>query len=75
MRSYSINWGKFLFFRWFPVSWTLQAVHVLDRKERAFRIGLELIPVAVIVTLASVCIYSWWVASVSYTHLTLPTKA
>ena len=46
----------------FPVSWTLQAVHVLDRKERAFRIGLELIPVAVIVTLASVCIYSWWVA-------------
>lgn len=62
MRNYSINWGKFLFFRWFPISWTLQAVHVLDRKERAFRIGLELIPVAVIVTLASVCIYSWWVA-------------
>lgn len=62
MRNYSINWGRFLFFRWLPISWTLQAVHVLDTKERIFRIVLELIPIAVIVALAVAGIYSWWVA-------------
>ena len=62
MRNYSINWGRFLFFRWLPISWTLQAVHVLDTKEKIFRIVLELIPVAVIVALAAAGIYSWWVA-------------
>ena len=62
MRNYSINWGKFLFFRWLLISWTLQAVHVLDAKERIFRIVLELIPIAIIVTLASISVYPWWVA-------------
>ena len=62
MRNYSINWGKFLFFRWLPISWILQAVHVLDTKEKVFRIVLELIPVAAIVALAAIGIYSWWIA-------------
>lgn len=62
MRNYSINWGRFLFFRWLPISWTLQAVHVLDTKEKIFRIVLELIPVAIIVALAVMDVYSWWVA-------------
>ena len=62
MRNYSINWGRFLFFRWLPISWTLQAVHTLDTKERIFRVVLEFIPIAVIVALAVAGIYSWWVA-------------
>lgn len=62
MRNYSINWGRWLFFRWLPISWTLQAVHVLDTKEKIFRIVLELIPVAVIVVLVAMGVYSWWVA-------------
>ena len=43
MRVYKIQWGKYLLFRWIAVSWILQAVHVLDRGERIFRILLELI--------------------------------
>lgn len=62
MRNYSINWGRFLFFRWLPISWTLQAVHVLDTKERIFRIIIEFIPVTALVTMAVADIYSWWVA-------------
>ena len=42
MRDYKIKWGKYLLFRWILVSWTLQAVHVLDKSERIFRIFLEL---------------------------------
>lgn len=60
MRNYSVNWGKFLFFRWLSVSWILQAVHVLDTKERIFRVVLELIPVAIIMAFAIVGICSWW---------------
>lgn len=62
MRKYSINWGKFLFFRWLAVSWTLQAVHVLDIKEMIFRIVLELVPVLAIVIMAVMGLYPWWVA-------------
>ena len=62
MRDYSISWGKFLFLRWLPISWTLQAVHVLDKKEMVFRIVLEMIPIAVIVWLAVVGVLSWWAA-------------
>ncbi|MCM1515092.1 MAG: hypothetical protein NC080_01525 [Paraprevotella sp.] len=61
MRNYSINWGGFLFFRWFPISWTLQAVHVLDKKEMLFRIILELIPVCLIASLAVFGMCPWWV--------------
>lgn len=62
MRNYSINWGRFLFFRWLFISWTLQAVHVLDTREKIFRIVLELIPVVVISALAAMSVYSWLVA-------------
>lgn len=62
MRKYSIKWGKFLFFRWLPVSWGLQAIHVLDIKEMIFRIVLELVPVLAIVTMAVMGLYPWWVA-------------
>lgn len=62
MRNYSIKWGRLLFFRWLPVSWCLQAVHVLDKSERNFRIALELIPILIIVGLAALNVYSWWVA-------------
>jgi hypothetical protein len=51
MRNYKIKWGKLLFIRWIVVSWILQAVHVLDKRERIFRIFLELLfllPVIVI---------------------------
>lgn len=44
MRNYKHNWGRFLFVRWLLVSWTLQAIHVLDKSERMFRIFIELIP-------------------------------
>ena len=40
----------------------MQAVHVLDRRRKSFSYRIGGVPVAVIVTLASVCIYSWWVA-------------
>lgn len=69
MRNYSVNWGRLLFFRWFPISWTLQAVHVLDRNERAFRIVLELIPVSIMVLLAAVGVFSWWVTLGAFTVL------
>lgn len=62
MRKYSIKWGKFLFFRWLPVSWGLQAVHVLDIKEMIFRIVLELVPVLAIVAMSVMGLYPWWVA-------------
>ena len=62
MHNYFISWGKFLFLRWLPISWTLQAVHVLDKKEMVFLIVLELIPIAVIVWLAVVGVFSWWAA-------------
>ena len=42
MRDYKIKWGKYLLVRWIMVSWILQAVHVLDKSERIFRIFLEL---------------------------------
>lgn len=71
MRNYSVNWGKFLLFRWLLVSWTLQAIHVLDARERFFRVILELIPVLFIITLAVVGFYSWWVAL--FLFLTLHT--
>lgn len=71
MRNYSVNWGKSLFFRWLLVSWTLQAIHVLDARERSFRVILELIPVLFIITLAVVGFYSWWVAL--FLFLTLHT--
>ena len=51
MRNYKIKWGKLLFIRWIIISWVLQAVHVLDKRERIFRIFLEflfLLPVIVI---------------------------
>jgi len=31
--------------RFFIIGWTLQAVHVLDKKERNFRITIEMIPI------------------------------
>lgn len=61
MRKYSVNWGKFLILRWLSVSWTLQGVHVLDMKEKIFRIVLEFIPTIVIVTLSIMGLYPWWV--------------
>ena len=62
MRNYSISWGRLLFCRGLPISWTLQAVHVLDKKEMIFRIVLELIPIAIIVWLAVADFFSWWAA-------------
>ena len=43
MRNYKYSWGKLLFIRWIIISWVLQAVHVLDKRERIFRIFLELL--------------------------------
>lgn len=43
MRNYKINWGKYLFFRWFVASWLLHGVHVLDKTEKSLRIVFELI--------------------------------
>lgn len=43
MRKYKIKWGKFLILRWILVSWILQAIHVLDKKEKLFRIVIEFI--------------------------------
>lgn len=61
MRNYKYNWGKFLFFRWFIVSWILQAVHVLDKSERRFRIVLEAVPTLIIVSFGLFGFYSWLV--------------
>lgn len=61
MRKYSVSWGKFLILRWLSVSWTLQGVHVLDMKEKIFRIVLEFIPTVGIVTLSIMGFYPWWV--------------
>ena len=66
MRNYSINWGKFLFIRWFPISWTLQAVHVLDKRERRFRIVLELIPITITIILASINVISWLIVFIFF---------
>jgi hypothetical protein len=60
MRNYSYHWGKLLFVRWLVVSWTLQAIHVLDKRERTFRIILELIPLTIIAVFAFIGLYSWW---------------
>lgn len=62
MRNYSVRWGKFLLFRWLLTSWVLQAIHVLDSREKIFRVVLELIPVSLIIVLAVVGAYPWWVA-------------
>ena len=48
MRTYSVNWGNLLFLRWLTVSWTLQAIHTLDKTEKAFRILLEVLLVVII---------------------------
>ena len=58
MRNYSVNWGKFLLFRWLFVSWTLQAIHVLDARERVFRVILELIPVLLIIAFIPKDVYA-----------------
>lgn len=61
MRNYKHNWGKFLIVRWFIISWTLQAIHVLDKSERCFRVILELIPFTVLVLLWAFGICHLWV--------------
>ncbi len=61
MRNYTYNWGRLLFFRWLIVSWTLQAVHVLDKREQIFRILIELIPLLFIGIFAWLGCYPWWV--------------
>jgi len=43
MRQYKLNWGRYLLFRWLPVSWTLQAIHTLDKTEKYLRLSFELI--------------------------------
>lgn len=60
MRNYSFHWGKLLVVRWLVVSWTLQAIHVLDKREQVFRIILELLFVVIFTTLAVFEAYSWW---------------
>ena len=60
MRNYSFHWGKLLVVRWLVVSWTLQAIHVLDKREQVFRIILELLFVVIFATLAVFEAYSWW---------------
>lgn len=59
MRNYRINWGKFLVIRWLPVSWCLQAIHVLDKSERRFRIAIELTP-AVVIAAATIVLGGSW---------------
>ncbi len=61
MRNYTYNWGRLLFFRWLVVSWTLQAIHVLDKREQAFRIIIELIPLLLIGILAWLGWYPLWI--------------
>lgn len=61
MRKYKYNWGRFLFVRWFLVSWTLQAVHVLDKSERMFRIILELIPALLLFAIWIIGAYPFWI--------------
>jgi predicted nucleotidyltransferase len=43
MRQYKFKWGRFLFFRWLPISWTLQAIHSLDKTEKVLRLCFELL--------------------------------
>ena len=61
MRNYKLNWGRFLFIRWFVVSWVLQAVHVLDKSERRFRIIIEVLPALLILLMFWVDLYSFGV--------------
>lgn len=66
MRNYRFNWGRFLFFRWIVISWTLQAIHVLDKKERLFRIILELFPLTIISTFVLITTHSYWIVLVGF---------
>lgn len=66
MRNYNYNWGKFLFIRWFVVSWSLQAIHVLDKSEMLFRIVLEAIPLLLLALLYNIVSYPFWVAVVLF---------
>lgn len=64
MRNYSIKWGRFLFLRWLPISWALQAIHVLDKSERIFRVLLELFLVIIIVALSLIGLWPLWLSFV-----------
>lgn len=66
MRNYSYNWGNYLFIRWFVVSWILQAIHVLDKSEKLFRIVLEAIPLFLLVILFIIFSFPFWVAVVLF---------
>ena len=60
MRTYKYDWGNFLFVRFLFVSWTLQAIHVLDSSERRFRIIIELIPNALMLLLLILGVIPAW---------------
>lgn len=50
MRRYKHDWGKLLFLRVLLAGWALQAIHTLDRTERSLRLSLEILAIALTVS-------------------------